>query len=296
MDDVQIRSVSCADGTTLGYRQLGRGPGLIVLHGAMSGGCHHLDLARALADRFTVLLPDRRAHGGGSFRPGPVAPQEVADLQALVTATGAREAFGVSAGALILLHAWPVLGGLERLALFEPPLVPDAARATAESGRVCRELDAGDLPAAMVSAMRYAEMGPKVIRALPRPLLERLTRSMIAAELRRGSAPYPAMTTLGPALRADLAVVADSAGPASRFAGVGAEVLLLGGSKSPGYLRRALVELEHALPRVRRVELPGVGHDAAWNRDRRGHPEPVAQQLRRCFFGELDAAQTPSEA
>jgi len=60
-----------------------------------------------------------------------------------------------------------------------------------------------------------------------------------------------------------------------------AEALLLGGAKSPTYLKVALNALEKTLPHVRRVEFAGVGHLAA---DNSGKPELVAQVLRQ-FFG-----------
>jgi len=56
-------SVISKDGTTIGYRQLGRGPGLVVLHGAMESAQNHMQLAEALADTYTVYLPDRRGRG-----------------------------------------------------------------------------------------------------------------------------------------------------------------------------------------------------------------------------------------
>ena len=56
-------SAVSADGTTIGYRQLGRGPGIVVVHGSMSSGYNFLQLAEALADAFTVYLPDRRGRG-----------------------------------------------------------------------------------------------------------------------------------------------------------------------------------------------------------------------------------------
>ena len=62
-----------------------------------------------------------------------------------------------------------------------------------------------------------------------------------------------------------------------------AEVLLLGGSQSPAYLKADLAALAKIVPQATRVELPGLGHAAAWNTDRGGRPEPVAQALRRFF-------------
>jgi hypothetical protein len=37
------------------------------------------------------------------------------------------------------------------------------------------------------------------------------------------------------------------------------------------------------LPGAERVELGGLDHAASWNSDVRGHPEPVARELRRFF-------------
>jgi hypothetical protein len=54
-------------------------------------------------------------------------------------------------------------------------------------------------------------------------------------------------------------------------------------------LKHDLDALEKVLPRVTRIELPGLGHAAALNydkqRNRGGKPELVAQALRR-FFAE----------
>ena len=45
------------DGTTIGYRQLGHGPGVIAVHGGMQAAQNLMKLALALADSFTVYLP-----------------------------------------------------------------------------------------------------------------------------------------------------------------------------------------------------------------------------------------------
>jgi pimeloyl-ACP methyl ester carboxylesterase len=51
------------DGTTIGYRQLGHGPGLILVHGGMKSSQDFMKLAEVLSDDFTVYLPDRRGRG-----------------------------------------------------------------------------------------------------------------------------------------------------------------------------------------------------------------------------------------
>src|SRR5437588_12937583 len=56
-------SVTSQDGTTIGYRELGHGPSVVLLHGAASSGYNHMQLAEALADAFAVYVPDRRGRG-----------------------------------------------------------------------------------------------------------------------------------------------------------------------------------------------------------------------------------------
>ena len=72
-------------------------------------------------------------------------------------------------------------------------------------------------------------------------------------------------------------------GKVEPFRSIRAEVLLMGGSKSPAYLKAALDALEQVLPKVSRVELRGLNHAASWNTDRGGRPTPVAHALREFF-------------
>ena len=76
-------------------------------------------------------------------------------------------------------------------------------------------------------------------------------------------------------------------GKVQRFNAIQADVLLLGGSASPAYLKADLDAVEKVLPHVTRTEFPGLGHGGSWNPDQRmnptGEPEMVAQALRRFF-------------
>jgi pimeloyl-ACP methyl ester carboxylesterase len=291
-------TVASADGTTIRYRRLGTGPGLVVLHGSMSSGAVHLELARALAGTRTVYLPDRRQHGrvdragaaSGRYRAGAVVPQEVEDLQALLAATGARDVFAVSSGALITLRTALVApAAVDRVILFEPPLLADVEHARELRDRATRELDAGRLHDALVTGWRGAEMGPAAIRALPRPLLRWMVGQGLAAQDRKGTGEYTPMRELATTLPHNFAVIAELAGPPDGYRAVEADVLLLGGSRSPAYLRAALDTLEATLPRVRRVEIPGVGHEAPLDAGLRGRPDLVAAQIR-AFLGLADPA------
>src|SRR4051794_38213930 len=83
--DFRTHTVASRDGTAIGYRRFGDGPGLVLLHGSMSSGAHHTELARLLADAFTVYVPDRRGRGlSGPYRTGDELGQELQDVAAIL--------------------------------------------------------------------------------------------------------------------------------------------------------------------------------------------------------------------
>jgi pimeloyl-ACP methyl ester carboxylesterase len=279
-----LESVTSRDGTTIGYRRFGRGPGLILLHGSMSSGAHHVELARLLAGTFTVVVPDRRGRGlSGPYRSGDELQQELEDVAALLDATGATNLWGLSSGACIALHAARTMPAIAKVGIFEPPLIPDRAGAAAFLAKFDDEMARGRIGEAMITAMRGAEMGPGWFRALPKALTARLAMMGMAQEAKKPAGPYPTMRELASTLHADFAIVAESSGRLDDYREIRANVLLMGGSKSPAFLKRALADLARVLPAAKRVELAGLDHAASWNRDVRGNPGPVADELRRFF-------------
>ncbi len=85
-------------------------------------------------------------------------------------------------------------------------------------------------------------------------------------------------------LHYDFQLVIEMAEKLESFKDIRAEVLLLGGSKSPAYFRVALDALEKVLPHVTRIEFPGLGHGGSGNTNRGGKPQQVAQELRKFFL------------
>ena len=115
-------TVTSRDGTTIGYRLVGRGPGIIAVHGGGQGAQNLMRLADALADEFTVYLPDRRGRGlSGPPGTGYGLKAECEDLEALQAATGATCVFGLSSGALITLQYALSRPSVRKIALYEPP-------------------------------------------------------------------------------------------------------------------------------------------------------------------------------
>jgi pimeloyl-ACP methyl ester carboxylesterase len=279
MPDYHKEKVQSADGTTIGYRQLGRGAGVILVHGGMKTSQDFMTLAAALSDAFTVHVVDRRGRGlSGPHGDGYSVDKEVDDVQALVAGTGARYIFGLSSGALVTLRAALATPALERIALYEPPSSIDGSVATSWLGRYEQELAHGDPAAAIVTALKGMRVETMFVR-LPRPILVPVLRLLMRLQ-GDGDAEDVPIRVLAPTLRYDVEIVKEMSDTLDDYKDLQARVLLLGGSKSPPFLSVALDGLERTLPRVERATLPGLAHDGPEND---GEPKLVAQQLLRFF-------------
>jgi hypothetical protein len=91
------------------------------------------------------------------------------------------------------------------------------------------------------------------------------------------------MATLAPLLSNDFRLVVEVSGDVARYSAIKGAVLLMYGSKTPRFLKDAIADVRAALPAAAVVELPGLDHAAAWNRDRGGNPQPIVTALRGSF-------------
>src|SRR5436190_23236876 len=96
--------VTSKDGTKIGYRQLGKGEGLILVHGGMMYSQNFMKLAELLANEFTVYIPDRRGRGLSLRSDIYGLTAESEDIQALIYKTKAQNIFGLSSGAIVTLQ------------------------------------------------------------------------------------------------------------------------------------------------------------------------------------------------
>jgi pimeloyl-ACP methyl ester carboxylesterase len=204
----------------------------------------------------------------------------------VLAATGATAVLGISSGAIITLRAALTESRMTRIGIFEPPLAVAGSVRLELVERYRRELAAGDLAGAMVSGMLVAEMGPGVLRRLPRPLLRAMTARMLgrddAHDLPVGT---PHLRQLAVELAADLDIVVENADRLSDFADVGVPTLLISGTKTPRYLQTAVTALADVIPGAKRVVLAGTDHGVTQNRDEYGRPERVAAMLADFFAG-----------
>lgn len=280
-------SVISKDGTSIGYRQIGQGPGLLLIQGAMGTAENFAQLGQALADSFTVYTPDRRGRGlSGPGNSHYTVRREIEDVAALLHKSDAHYIFGLSSGADIALQSTLALPAIHKAAIYEPPLfvdgMPKALMAQYE-----QEMAAGRLAAALVTAMQATQMGPRIFNVMPRWLLELLTNKAMESQDRDAKTGETTMRMLAPTLHNDFVVVDETHATWESFGAIRSDMLLLGGSESPHFLKADLDALEKLLSHAKRVEFHGLGHAAAWNYDKRtnpqGQPELVAQELRRFF-------------
>jgi pimeloyl-ACP methyl ester carboxylesterase len=254
----------------------------------MESARSHTRLAMALADAFTVYLPDRRGRGmSGPYPPGYGIRTEVDDLQAVLAESGAQLAFGVSAGGLVVLEAARTLPALRKVAVYEPALLMDASRHTGWLSRFDQEIAQGNVAAALVTSMYGLELAPPIFKLMPRRLLESLTGMAMKGEDKKAASGHVTMRKLAPTVHYEGVLLAEMAGTIAAFAEVPADVLILSGSKGLPFLKPALEALAQTLPHNQRVEFPGLDHggssDASGTNPGGGKPEIVAQEIRSFF-------------
>ncbi len=264
----------------ISYRQLGRGPGVVLVHGGIQAAQNFMELAGALSSDFTVYVPNRRGRGlSGPHGAEYCLERECEDLKALLSKTGAENVFGLSSGAIICLQGALTLPSIRKAAIFEPPLSIDGSSPTEWLQRFDREIAEGNLPSALVTVMKGVQASPVMV-AMPRVAMVPLLRLSLLLDERSVAAGDVSLRQLIPTMHFDVQLVRETAEAWKRFGAIKAEVLLMGGSKSQTFLRYTLDALGSVMPTAKRSELVGLDHMGP---DNRGKPKMVAAELRRFF-------------
>ncbi len=271
--------VASKDGTPIGNTQIGNGPGLILVQGALGTAHNYRDLAQALSSDFTVYTPDRRGRGMSPrpFTPNHEIQRDVEDIEALSTHTGATYLFGLSSGAVIALTSTLRIGMIRKAIIYEPPFYFKHGIDKERVDQFHREIRNENWLKAMTTAGEIVKLAPLPVRLLPRSLRERLTAGIM--QTLGGGGGYAPLEELLPAMRYDFQVVGEMSQRIQIFKTLNQDVLLLGGTRSPGYLKLALSKLEATLPNVSRRTFPGLDHSGPWNSVRGGAPLTVAKAI-----------------
>jgi pimeloyl-ACP methyl ester carboxylesterase len=271
-------AVTSADGTTIGYRTTGRGPGLILLPGALLTARDFDGLARALGGRgFTVHALDRRGRGGsGPQGPGYSAERECEDIAAVQAATGASFLAGHSFGGFLALEAMSAGQRYQRAAVYEPGVLlgGHGPVVLAWAGRCQRELDSRRPLAAFLTFIRG--VNPDITGKVPRPLL----RLIILAAIRRRERRQD-YALLGTTI-AEHQQAARLANQPQRYAGIPVPTLVMTGKHaSKTAMGQIAAELAAILPAARVATFPRLDHFGPQKA-----PETVADAIKGFFLSE----------
>ncbi len=127
--ETRMDTLRSKDGTTIAFDKQGAGPALILVDGAMgtrSSGSKP-ELAKLLAQHFTVYSYDRRGRGDSGDTQPYAVEREIEDIDALIDeAGGSTFVYGHSSGACLALDATVALGDkIRKLAMYEAPYNDD---------------------------------------------------------------------------------------------------------------------------------------------------------------------------
>jgi pimeloyl-ACP methyl ester carboxylesterase len=274
-------SVKSKDGTIIGFRQMGSGPGIILLHGGVNASQNLMKLGTALSDEFTVYIPDRRGRGmSGPYGENYSIEKEDEDLDAILKETGAHYVFGTADGALFALHAAITLSSIHKVAAYEP-LVFVGQEGLDEFKAAIDHLDKnmaeGNVAKATVGLTKDSV---KMFRIIPDFIAVPFVKLVLWRDARNVKGDDVAYQDLVPTLQNELHIVRKTEGTLEDYKDVSAEVLLLGGSKTISLIKDSLIALNEVLPNSNLVELKGLNHDSAQDY---GKPKPITQELR-IFF------------
>lgn len=246
-----VRKVLSKDGTAIAFDRLGQGPPVILLDGALCyrGMGPSGQLAKHLAQHFTVFTYDRRGRGESGDTAPYAVEREVEDIAALLTeAGGTAFVWGMSSGVVLALEAANRLSGIKKLALYEAPFIVDDSRSTTQRdwGRI-GEAVAADRRGEGVKLFLKSVGVPRLFIALM-PLMPGWSKLKAVAH----TLPY------------DGAIVQDNQRgeplPVSRWASVTVPSLVLDGGKSPAWMRNANRSLASVLPNAQYRTLEGQTH------------------------------------
>jgi pimeloyl-ACP methyl ester carboxylesterase len=252
------------DGTVIAYEKIGKGPGIILVNGALAHRnlFGERDLAARLAKNFTVIFYDRRGRGESTDTKRYAVEREIEDIEALVDEVGGTAyLYGSSGGAALALLAAEKLGPekVTKLGLYELPYGSDTKEAFAKEKNRVNELVAAGKPGDAVTF--FFER-----RGMPPDKMEGMKKSP----------EWNGLVRTGHTLVYDFEILVDGAVPENIAKNIVIPTLVMNGEKSFDFVSATADTVGKLIPGAVRKTLKGQTHDLA--------PEAVAPVLRE-FFG-----------
>ena len=252
MSEVETGKVTSKDGTTIAFDRTGEGPPLIVVGGALNDHGAARALAGLLAPSFTTYAYDRRGRGDSGDTPPYAVEREIEDVDALVAeAGGSAFLVGHSSGAALVIETAARIGGVDKIALYEPPYNVDDTRPPIPPDYVehLEELIARDRRGDAVEYFMVAGVG------LPSEAVSQMREAPFWTSLEAvaDTLPYD-----GRVMGFDSR---DRSLPVERWEAITAPALVMDGGASPDWSRNAVQAVADALPNAERRTLAGQAHE-----------------------------------
>jgi|SRR5688572_11684163 pimeloyl-ACP methyl ester carboxylesterase len=244
-----MNKVSSSDGTSIAFDRTGEGRPVILVCGGSTDRMANAPLAALLGRDFTVFNYDRRGRGDSGDTAPYAVEREVEDLEAVINeAGGSAFVFGTSSGAALALEGAASGLAVTKLALWEPPYVPEGGpRPPADTASTFTELVAAGRRGDAVEFFMT-----KVVGLPPE----------FAAQAR--NAPFWAsQEALAHTLAYDATIMGDYSLPSERAASVKVPTLVLDGGASFDWMSETARALADTIPDGQHRTLEGQTHDVA---------------------------------
>ena len=266
-----MKTVTSKDSTTIAFDQLGEGPVVILVTGALGTRSHETQdsMAHILSKQFTVIDYDRRGRGDSTDTQPYAVQREIEDIEALIDAVGGSAfLFGTSSGAILALESARALPKkVKKLALYEPPFIIDDSRAPLPNDYV-EQLNAAiaaDRPGDAVEIFMTKAM------LIPDEFVIMLRNSPMSQTFgdEAGAKPpeWADMEKVAHTLAYDGTIVKDFlAGkplPPKRWAAFTAPTLVIAGGNSEPFFHSGAQALVDIMPNARRHILEGQNHNVS---------------------------------
>jgi pimeloyl-ACP methyl ester carboxylesterase len=243
---ISNHTVESVDGTLIGFRRLGFGSPIVLVHGSISTGEQWLAVAEQLADAHTVYIMDRRGRGLSADAKEYSLRNEADDIKAVLDLAGKGPALlGHSYGAICALEAVRTGASISSLVLYEPPLPVDAPTAGAALGDYAAAVEEGNGDKAMrIAAAHFLRISPDETEALA------------------ASPLWPGMVELSPTWTRELSEIDLTDVLIQQYVEIDIPTLLLVGEASPAHLVGASRHLGQRMTNVTGHPIPGQNHFA----------------------------------
>lgn len=243
---MHMDKVRSKDGTLIAYERSGSGPSLVLVHGTSADHTRWASVLPMLEQKFTVYALDRCGRGQSGDSEVYSIEREYEDIAAVVSSI--REPvnlLGHSYGALICLEAALLVTNLNKLVLYEPAfrlnghLYPPDVKAQIQS-----LLDSGNREEALIVFFReLVDMSEDQIEAL------------------RNEPAWAGRLKAAHTIPREFSDEDYKLDP-HRFENLTIPTMLLQGSESPGFLKKATEILHSTLPNNRIAVMQGQHHIA----------------------------------